>query len=95
MFDVIVSIENDEILGEFIVDSYFFEPSKYDYAFYLIELVNDNKKSKLAARRYSNSMNVAFDVKGMTGTFCIRCFLRDIKGKNIRTFDSKELSIDA
>ncbi len=50
MFDVNITLEGSEVLGEFIVDSYFFEPSKYDYAFRLIQLYDDGRKDKVGAR---------------------------------------------
>lgn len=89
MFDVSVSLKNNKIFGSFVVDSYFFEKSKYDYAFYLCE---EGKKGKLNARWYEDSMEVVFDVADTTGDLYIRCFIRDKEVKNTRTFDSKVIS---
>lgn len=90
MFDVSISLENNKILGEFVVDSYFFEPSKYHYAFYLCK--DDDKVKK---QPYSDKMNVVFDLEGMSGTFYIRAFVRDIQQGNKRAYNSADLLVNS
>lgn len=89
MFNVIISTVEKKILGCLLVDSYFFESSKYNYAFYLF---NDGKKIETVG--YSNNMKVDFDVKNITGVFYIRVYIKDIVHKNIRAYNSEKLSID-
>jgi len=91
MFNVSISVEDNKIFGKLIVDSYFFEKDKYDYAFYLY---SDSQKDKLDARWYEDNKEVVFDTKGISGRFYIRCFIRDKNIKNKRTYDSKEISIN-
>lgn len=88
MFDVSISLEEDKVLGEFMVDSYFFEPSKYHYAFYLC--TNGEKVKK---QNFSNKMNVFFNLEGMTGNFYIRVFVKDIEHGDLRKFNSEIISI--
>ncbi|WP_201501246.1 hypothetical protein [Psychrobacter cibarius] len=91
MFNVSISAEDNKIFGKLVVDSYFFEEAKYDYAFYLY---NDSQKGKLDARWYRDSKEVTFDLVGMSGNFYIRCFIRDKEIKNKRTYDSEKIAID-
>lgn len=88
MFFVSISLEDDKILGSFVADSYFFEPSKYDYAFYLYK-----DAEKIDTVWYTDSMKVVFNVKDMIGSFNIRVFVRDIEHGDKRTFDSEKISI--
>lgn len=88
MFDVSVHVRNGKIIGEFLVDSYFFEPAKYIYAFYLYK---DNQKVDILW--YTNSTMATFDLNGMTGLFYIKVFVRDIEYENTRTYDSAEILI--
>lgn len=90
MFDVTISITDNKVLGEFIVDSYFFEPSKYDYAFYLYK---DGKR--IDTKWYTNIMSVDFSVEDATGIFYIKAFVRDLESGNKRTFDSKKITINS
>ena len=94
MFDVNITLEGSEVLGEFIVDSYFFEPSKYDYAFRLIQLYDDGRKDKVGARGYLDNNKVIFKFPERAGTFYIRCFLRDKEAENVRGFNSEKVRID-
>lgn len=89
MFDVLISIVDNKVLGKFVADSYFFEPSKYDYAFYLYK-----NNEKIDTRWYSNSMDVYFDLEDTKGIFHIKAFVRDLEHKNKRTFDSGKITID-
>lgn len=89
MFNVNIYIKNDKILGEFLVDSYFFEPNKYDYAFYLYK-----NNERVDATSYSKSMKVCFELKDMTGVFSIKAYIRDIEQGNKRSYYSEEISID-
>lgn len=88
MFDVRISVEQDKVLGAFLVDSFFFEPTKYDYAFYLYK-----DGEKVDRRTYKKSMKVAFPLKDMTGSFLIKAFIRDIEHGDKRSFYSKSISI--
>jgi hypothetical protein len=88
MFDISISIENNKVLGKFIVDSYFFDPSKYDYAFYLYK-----DGEKVNTTRYKKSMEVAFDLKDFTGILQIKAYIRDVEQGNKRSFYSEKISI--
>ncbi len=88
MFDVSISVEDNKILGGFVADSYFFEPSKYEYAFYLYK---DDKR--IDTVWYSKSMQVTFDLKGMNGKFFIKTYIKDIEYGDKRSFNSENLSI--
>lgn len=90
MFDVSISVENDKILGEFIVDSYFFEPVKYEYAFYLYK-----DGERVDTVWYTKNTEVFFDLKNMNGDFYIKVFVKDIRHGGARTFNSKRVSIEA
>lgn len=89
MFKVSISLEDSNIIGEFVVDSYFFEPAKYEYAFYLYR--NEEKSD---TQWYSDNMAVSFDLKNMVGIFYIRAFVRDKVHGDKRTFDSEKITID-
>ena len=90
MFDVNISIIGNKILGELVVDSYFFEPSKYDYAFYLIK---EGEKGKLQARWYESSMKAIFDINNISGTVFVRSFIKDKEDGSKRTFDSEKILV--
>lgn len=94
MFDVRMILQKDNISGEFIVDSYFFEPSKYDYAFRLIEFFDDRENENLAAIGYSDSKKVIFELPETSGKFYVRCFLRDKQAENVRGFNSEKIIIN-
>lgn len=89
MFDVSISVESNSVMGVFVADSYFFEPSKYDYAFYLCK-----DGEKISSVWYSNSMEANFDLKDMTGLFYIKVFVRDIEHGDRRVFDSKKILVN-
>ncbi len=91
MFDIIVSLKDNKFFCKLIVDSYFFEKRKYEYAFYLIRV---GDKDKLDARWYEDNMEAVFDLTSIPGVFYIRCFIRDKEIRNIRAFDSEKVSID-
>ncbi len=95
MFDVNMTLKGSEVLGEFIVDSYFFEPSKYEYAFRLVGFLDGKRDDKVAARGYSNNKKVTFNLTDLSGEFYIRCFLRDKEGKDVRAFNSNKLIINS
>lgn len=90
MFNVNISVEKNKILGEFIADSYFFESSKYDYAFYLYR--NDEK---IETKWYTDNMKVEFLIDDFDGVFYIKVFVRDKTHGDKRTFDSEKVSIDS
>tara|TARA_R110002020_G_scaffold266124_1_gene480985 strand:- start:116 stop:394 length:279 start_codon:yes stop_codon:yes gene_type:complete len=92
MFDVNISAEDNKIFGKLVVDSYFFDKAKYNYAFYLYK---NGQKEKLDVRWYRNSMEVAFDVTGISGIFHIRCYIKDKEIGNVRAFNSEKVSIDS
>ncbi len=89
MFDVNISLENGRVLGEFVADSYFFEPAKYDYAFYLYR-----DDEKVDTKWYTDSMAVNFPLEKNTGIFYIKAFVRDKRDGSKRTFDSRKVSIN-
>lgn len=89
MFDVNISTEQGKVLGEFVWDSYFFEPSKYDYAFYLYR-----DGERVDTKWYTDSVKVEFPVKSITGIFYIKVFVKDKIDKSKRQFDSQELLIN-
>lgn len=88
MFSVRVSIVENEVRGEFIADSYFFEPSKYDYAFYLYQ---DDKR--INTKWYTNSMDVRFSIENSNGLFYIKVFVKDKEDDSKRIFDSEKISV--
>lgn len=88
MFNVGIYSQEDNILGELLVDSYFFEPSKYDYAFYLYR-----DGEKVDAQRYSESMKVTFDLKNKFGVFSVKAYIRDIEHGNKRSYFSEKITI--
>lgn len=90
MFDVKITIEEGKVLGEIIVDSFFFEKNKYDYAFYLF-----HNNERVDVIWYKNNMKVEFDLKEMTGDFYISAFIRDISHGNVRAFKSKKITINS
>lgn len=92
MFEVNISIKDNKVLGELVVDSYFFEPSKYDYAFYLYK-----NGERVGSVWYTKNMDVSFELKNidLSGDFYIRVFIRDIEHGDKRTFNSKIISIDS
>lgn len=89
MFEVSISVEKEKILGEFLVNSYFFEPSKYNYAFYLYR---NNERVDVAW--YSNIMKASFDLKNMSGVFYIKVFIKDIEYEDARSYVSEKLVIE-
>lgn len=90
MFDVGIDVESNKILGAVVVDSYFFEPSKYDYAFYLYK-----NNEKVDAVAYSENMTVTFITDEAIGTFAIKAYIRDKDIGNKRSFFSEKLTIHA
>lgn len=89
MFDVSISMKNNKILGEFLVDSYFFDQSKYTYAFYLYR---DNER--IDFKWYAKDLNVVFNLKDAFGVFYIKVFVKDIEHEDARSFISKKLIIE-
>lgn len=89
MFDVSISIDNNQALGKLIVDSYFFEPTKYEYAFYLYK---DGERIDVVW--YKKSMEVAFNIENKTGLFFIKAFIKDIEQGNTRNFNSEKVLIE-
>lgn len=94
MFDISISLKDSKVFGGFVIDSYFFEPSKYEYAFRLIRVFDDGKIDKVDAKRYSDKKNVIFNASDISGIFYIRCFLRDKENRDVRTFNSEKLVIN-
>jgi len=92
MFNVSIILEDNKFLGEFLVDSYFFDASKYDYAYYLYK-----NGEILDTVWYTKNMDVSFELKDidLSGDFYIRAFIRDIEHGDKRTFNSKIISIDS
>jgi len=86
-----ISTEENFFKSKLVVDSFFFDEAKYDFAFYLIKV---GEKEKIDARWYQNNMSAVFDVTNMYGTFYIRCFIRDKEINNKRTFDSEKITIN-
>lgn len=88
MFKISIHNEKNNIIGKFIVDSYFFDSSKYEYAFYL-----HNNGKKIEVKWYTKSMEAAFDIGDSLGVFQIKGFIRDIENRDTRSFKSEMLSI--
>lgn len=88
MFNVSISTKNNEVSGEFVVDSYFFEPAKYTYAFYLYK-----NGERIDVAWYGKNMEANFDVKDMTGEFYIKVFIKDIERGDARSYISEEIFI--
>ena len=89
MFKVFIGIKDQDIMGEFIADSYFFDASKYEYAFYL-----ERNKERVQSRWYNKSTKVIFNIEDLSGEFQIKCFLRDVEIRNNRSFKSDILAIN-
>lgn len=89
MFNVSISVEDNKVLGELIVDSYFFEPVKYEYAFYLYK-----DGERIDTVWYTKSMDVIFDLKGMAGVFFVKAFIKDIEHGDTRNYNSEKISIN-
>lgn len=89
MFSVYISRKDNKIEGKFVIDSYFFEPAKYQYAFYLYK-----DRERVDVAWYTKSTEVDFEIKGMTGLFYIKAFLKDIEQGNTRHYDSEEIRIE-
>tara|TARA_R110002124_G_scaffold178218_3_gene346120 strand:- start:1629 stop:1901 length:273 start_codon:yes stop_codon:yes gene_type:complete len=81
--------ESDKIVGEIIVDSYFFEKNKYDYAYYFF-----NNGKRVSGLSYSNSMEVSFNINDMRGDFYIKCYFRDKRDDSKIIHNSNILSIN-
>lgn len=90
MFNIEIEIEERKILGKILVDSYFFEKSKYDYAFYLYQ-----NNERIDSAWYSESMEVEFSLDGLSGSYYVKAFIRDKNYGDKRTFDSKKITIDS
>lgn len=90
MFYTSIDVKDNEIVGALVVDSYFFELSKYDYAFYLYK-----NNEKVDAVGYSENMTVSFNVDEVIGTFAIKAYIRDKDVGNKRSFFSEKLTIHA
>ncbi|HCI77080.1 hypothetical protein [Psychrobacter sp.] len=90
MFSISISIEDSKVVGMIEIDSYFFEPSKYDYAFYLYR--NDER---VDIKWYTSEINAIFNLESKNGVFYIKAFIRDIEQGNIRKFNSEKISIDS
>lgn len=88
MFDINISVTDDEIIGQFLVDSYFFEPSKYEYAYYLYK-----DGEKVDTVWYTKHMTVTFDRKGQIGVFFVKAFIKDIEHNNTRNYNSEKISV--
>lgn len=89
MFDVSICIDNNQVLGKFIVDSYFFEPTKYEYAFYLYK---DGERIDVVW--YTKSMEVTFDIENKTGLFFVKAFIKDIEQGNTRNYNSEKVLVE-
>lgn len=90
MFNVGIFVEKNKILGELIVDSYFFDPSKYEYAYYLYK-----DGEKIDTIWYTKSLEAIFPVENLNGVFYIRIFIRDIEHGDKRTYDSEKITVDS
>ena len=89
MFQVFIDNKDKDIIGEFIADSYFFDASKYEYAFYL-----ERNGERIQSRWYKKNTKVVFNLKDLSGKFQIKCFLRDVEIRNNRSFKSDILAIN-
>lgn len=94
MFNTLIALENDEISGKIIIDSYFFEPYKYEFAFHLIEICDGDRRVKRFTKSYSDSNEMVYNRGALLGEFYIRCFIRDKEERNVRTFNSQVLSVN-
>ncbi|WP_025652050.1 MULTISPECIES: hypothetical protein [unclassified Psychrobacter] len=90
MFDIVISVDDNKVLGKIAVDSYFFEPSKYEYAYYLYK-----NGERIDTVWYTKNMEVAFALKDMTGVFFVKAFIKDIEHGDTRNYNSEKMSIDS
>lgn len=88
MFHVTILNEGNNISGSLEVDSYFFEPSNYEYAFYLYK--DDEVVERI---KYSENMNIHFILKPKSGDFFIRAFIRDKRDQSKRGFNSEKVTV--
>lgn len=88
MFNVSIAVKNNKILTEFIADSYFFVPSKYEYAYYLYK-----DDERVAVEWYTKKLKAIFDIKDMTGDFYIKVFVKDVEYEDARSYTSETLVI--
>ncbi len=86
MFDIKIDSDNNRILAEIIVDSYFFDSSKYEYAFYLFR--NDEK---FDLSWYSSNMSVTFNIEVIPGEYQIKAYIKDLRDNSKRRFMSKKI----
>ena len=87
-FEVRVTHKDNHLVGELVVNSYFFDPSLYEYAFYLYK-----DGSTLERRWYSDTPKADFDIGSDSGVFFIRCFIKDKRDQSKRGFNSEKISI--
>lgn len=89
MIDVSISLVNDKISGALLIDSYFFDISKYDYNFFLYKngFVEEKKE-------YSDNISVSFRLKDSSGAFHIKAFIRDKEQRNVKIFRSEKIMND-
>lgn len=90
MFKLNISVNENKILGQFLVDSYFFELSKYEYAYYLYK-----DGEKIDTIWYTKNLEAVFPVENLNGVFYIRIFIRDIEHGDKRTYDSEKITVDS
>lgn len=88
MFIVNISIEDNKVLSQFIADSYFFDPKKYEYAFYLYK-----DGEKIDSKGYSNSSKITFDLNDALGCFHVKAFIKDIEIGNKRSYTSDKIFV--
>lgn len=90
MFDMSIATDNNTIRASLILDRLFFEPSLYEYAFYLFR--DGEIVEKIF---YSSEPSVRFIVSDNSGEFFIRYFIRDIRDKSKRSYNSHMFEFNA
>lgn len=89
LFEVKVNHVDNQIISELVINSYFFEPDLYEYAFYLYK-----DGSTFEKQWYSNEKKTLFDINHNVGVFFVRCFIRDKRDLSKRALNSEKLNIN-
>lgn len=89
MFDMRITTDNNTIRASLVLDRLFFEPSLYEYAFYLFR-----DREVVEKIFYSSEPSIKFIVSDNSGEFFIRYFIRDTRDKSKRSFNSQKFTFN-
>ncbi|MGP5553448.1 hypothetical protein [Psychrobacter celer] len=94
MFDMSIATNNNTIRASLILDRLFFEPSLYEYAFYLCRDIGYKEREVIKRVPYSKQTNVNFDSSDLVGEFYIRYFIRDTRDLTKKAFSSEKFIVN-